>query len=244
MIVKATDLKNNLGKYLRAAAREEVIITSNGRNIARLTAYEEVPEPQLRDGVVMERTEAYGSMTRKVSYQEFLRITENSEERYEYIDGELYLLASPKTNHQTVLGELYFLFAGWFRGKKCRPMLAPYDITLKRSEESINVVQPDLAVICDLEENLNEKDYYMGVPALVVEILSESTRGKDSVRKLDLYMSTGIGEYWLVNPWNREITVYRFENRELMKNATFRQGETAVSYTFEGLEVSVETIFK
>ena len=46
-------------------------------------------------------------------------------------------------------------------------MLAPYDITLKRNAENINVVQPDLMVICDLEENLNEKNYYMGVPSLM-----------------------------------------------------------------------------
>jgi Uma2 family endonuclease len=55
-------------------------------------------------------------------------------------------------------------------------------------------------VICDLEEKLDERDYYMGTPALVVEILSESTRRKDLVKKLDLYMSTGIKEYWIVNP--------------------------------------------
>jgi len=44
--------------------------------------------------------------------------------------------------------------------EKYRPMFAPLDITLKRSTENINVVQPDLMVIAaspsDLEENLNE----------------------------------------------------------------------------------------
>ena len=40
MIVNATDLKNNLGKYLRLSAREEIVVTSNGRYVAKLTAYE------------------------------------------------------------------------------------------------------------------------------------------------------------------------------------------------------------
>jgi hypothetical protein len=44
-------------------------------------------------------------------------------------------------------------------------MFAPYDIKLNRSELNKNVVQPDLMVICDLEEKLGDDDYYMGVPA-------------------------------------------------------------------------------
>lgn len=243
MIVNSTDLKNNLGRYLRACEREEVIITSNGRKIARLTAFEENMEAAAGNGLVAERAEAYEFKPRKVSYEEFLEISENSDERYEYIDGEIYLLASPKTIHQKVLGNLYGIFYNWFNGKKCRPMLAPYDITLKRSQENINVVQPDLMIICDLEENLNEKDYYMGVPTLMVEIISESTRSKDFVKKSDLYMSTGVKEYWIINPLNREVTVFLFENNDVIKNATYKGQESIVSYTFEGLEVGLENIY-
>lgn len=244
MVINATDLKNNLGKYLRAAARDEIIITSNGRKVARLSAYEDTVKPSLPDSVVMERAESYELPPKKITYEEFLQISENSEERYEYIDGEIYLPASPKTVHQQVLGELYGIFYVWFKGKPCRPMLAPYDITLKRNAANINIVQPDLMVICDLEENLNEKDYYMGVPSLMVEILSESSRGKDSVKKLDLYMSTGVREYWIVNPFSKEVNVFLFENSDVAKNMTFKGHETLVSYIFDGLEVNLESIFK
>lgn len=244
MIINATDLKNNLGKYLRAVEREDIIITSNGRKVARLSAFQEdYSAPSDNTECVMETVPAYSMFPRKATYEEFLELSENSEERYEYIDGEIYLLASPKTTHQQVLGELFGIFYTWFKGKKCRPMLAPYDITLKRNNENINVVQPDLMVICDLEENLNEKDYYMGVPSLMVEILSESSRGKDSVKKLDLYMSTGVKEYWIVNPFSKEINIFLFDNYDVVKNCTYKNNEKAVSYTFEGLEVDLESIF-
>ena len=237
MIVNATELKNNLGKYLRLSAREEIVVTSNGRYVARLTAYEDAGATPAAGGMAGESAEAYDYAPRKATYEEFLRLTENSEERYEYIDGEIYLLASPRISHQKVLGELYIIFHAWFKGKQCRPMLAPFDITLWRNADSINVVQPDLMVICDLEEKRNEKDYYMGTPALMVEILSESTRRKDLVKKLDLYMSTGVREYWLVNPTNKEVTVYLFEQNDLSRNATYRNGETAVSLSGVGGEL-------
>jgi prevent-host-death family protein len=242
MIVNATDLKNNLGKYLRLSTREEIIITSNGIRVAKLSAYEDLEKVTVNNGHVKERAELY-EVPQKASYEEFLKLTENSDERYEYIEGEIYLLASPKTIHQKVLGEIYHTFYNWFQGKKCRPMLAPFDITLKRSSDNISVVQPDLMVICDLEENLNEKDYYMGVPTLVVEIISESTRSKDFIKKLDLYMSTGVKEYWIINPLNKELSIYLFEENNISKNVTYKNIEIAISYSFTGLEMSLAQIF-
>ncbi|MDF2984783.1 MAG: hypothetical protein K0R50_293 [Eubacterium sp.] len=242
MIINATDLKNNLGKYLRAAEREEIIITSNGRKVARLTSYQE-PMEHSSSETVMERAEAYTLYPRKATYEEFLQISENSDERFEYINGEIYLQASPKAVHQQILGELFGILYNWLKGKKCRPMLAPFDITLRRNSENINIVQPDLMVICDLEENINEKGYYMGVPSLMVEILSEGSLGKDSVKKLDLYMSTGVREYWIVNPFNKEVTVFLFENNDVLKNSTFKKEESMVSYILEGLKVSLQSIF-
>lgn len=243
MLVNATDLKNNLGKYLREAMREEIIVVSSGRKVARLTAYD---EPERQPDVALklgEPAEVYAAYPRRATYDEFLELTESTDDRYEYIDGVIYAMASPKTIHQQALGELYYVFASWFRGKRCRPMLAPYDITLRRFTEDINVVQPDLMVICDLEEKVNHQGYYMGVPDLLVEILSESTRGKDSVKKMDLYLSTGVREYWIVNPFRHEITVYLFDDKELVDSRCFQSGQMAASFIFDGLEIPVQSLF-
>ncbi len=243
MLVTATELKNKLGKYLREAMREDVIVVSNGRKVARLSAYDEYDVHAGLSLPIGERAELYAAYPRKATYEEYLELTNSSEERFEYIDGEIYYMASPKTIHQQILGELYYVFASWFRGRSCRPMLAPYDITLKRNAANINIVQPDLMVICDIEEKRNDKDYYMGVPSLVVEILSESTRGKDSVKKLDLYLSTGVQEYWIVNPFNQEITVFQFADGDVTVSRAYHRGEIADSFTFKGLQIAVGSLF-
>lgn len=241
MKVNSTEVQNNFGKYLMLAAREDVIITRNGTEIAKLSALE---NGDAERSTVSEKAEKYHYGGIKVSYQDFLELSQNSEERYEYIDGEIYLLSSPKTAHQRALTELLVLFHTGFQGKKCTPMVAPYDITLRRNPENINIVQPDLMVICDLEENLNENDYYMGIPTLVVEILSAGTRRKDLIKKLDLYMECGIQEYWIVNPLNREVTVYLFEDGDISDSITYRQSETVKSFLFPGLLVELERVFK
>lgn len=68
----------------------------------------------------------------------------------------------------------------------------------------------------------------------MVEIISESTRSKDFVKKLDLYMSTGVKEYWVINPLNREVIVYFFENGDIVENRTFKNDEKALSYHRSG----------
>jgi prevent-host-death family protein len=245
MKVNSTELQNNFGKYLMLSAKEDIIITRNGTEIAKLSALGDgIEESDAAPGVIREKAETYGYGGRSISYEEFLDLNQNTEERYEYIDGEVYLLASPKTTHQKALTELFGFFYNWFQGKKCTPMIAPYDITLSRNQDDFNVVQPDLMVICDLEEGVDENDYYKGIPQLVVEILSAGTRSKDLVKKLDLYMSCGVNEYWIVNPLNHEVTVYLFEDRTIYDSITYRKSETVQSFIFQGLSVELDRFLK
>ncbi len=244
MIVSSTEIQNNFGRYLMLAAKEPVTITKNGRVVAQLTSLVDNPEEKNEFMIAETSRHAYGG--RDASYEEYLELSNNSDDRYEYIDGEIYYMASPRTTHQKSLTKLFGIFYYFFSDKKCSVMTAPYDITLKRPEqnEKNNIVQPDLVVICDLEDNLDERDYYMGIPELVIEILSDSTRAKDMVKKLDLYKNCGIKEYWIVNPDQQEITVYLFESRDIKEFKTYRVQETASSYLFQNLKVKLAAVFK
>lgn len=245
MNVSSTEVQNNFGRYLFLSAKEDIIITKNGLAVAKLCAIcDESAKAGAAARMVAEEAAKYGYGGRKGTYQEFLELTRDNEERYEYIDGEIYYLASPKITHQFVLTELVGIFYIWFKGKKCRPYVAPCDITLRRFPEDINVVQPDLMVICDLEEKLNKRDYYMGVPTLVVEIISESTSRKDHFKKLDLYSECLVQEYWIVSPQNREVTVYHMQEGAAVTIRSYKKSETAESCVFAGLTVELETIFR
>lgn len=266
MIVNSTEFQNNFGKYLMLVAKEDVIITRNGREVARLTTVDYQPgRANYMDAAVREEVAEYLFNNRKATYEEFLELSKDSQYRYEYIDGEIYLLASPRTSHQVAMTKLFGILINWFEGKKCIPIAAPYDLTLWRdidknrmddeldtkseSESDVqssvkpSIVQPDLMVICDLEEKLNDNGYYIGVPALVIEIVSESTQSRDYVKKLDLYMSCGVQEYWIVNPLNKSITIFHFEDMDICDNVTYKKSEIAKSYIFDGLAVEVDKVF-
>jgi prevent-host-death family protein len=236
MIITSTEAQNNFGKYLRLVEEEDIVITKNGKKVARLVKFYENADSMIREG-----SSAYSHEGMRVTYEEFLKIARESENRYEYIDGQIYLLASPKFRHQRTVLELSVRFSSWFKDKACQPLTAPFDVTLYK-EGKPNVVQPDLLVICD-QDKINEDGTYTGTPTLVVEVLSESTRSKDLVIKLKLYMQSGVEEYWAVNPFSEEISIYRFAEREIEKVKTFKKGEQAGSFRFPGLAVVVDEIF-
>ena len=114
MIVSSTEVQNNFGKYLMLAAKEDVIITRNGMVIAKLTAVEDDAAGEEKVSENLTKYGWYGG--RKATYEEFLELTRHSEDRYEYIDGEIYYLASPKP-YQVVLTELLVIFITGSRGK-------------------------------------------------------------------------------------------------------------------------------
>ena len=99
-IVTATELKQNFGKYMGHVEKfNDVVITKNGKKVARLTPYVTDLEQYL---VVRDKALDYQYGGKKVSYEEFMAIYEKSELRMEFISGEIHLLASPSVTHQQV----------------------------------------------------------------------------------------------------------------------------------------------
>lgn len=231
MRVPSTELQNNFGRYLKfAEAGEEIIVTKNGRDVAILA------KVGPSDSMVRETTYPCRPKSEWVTYEEYLALVEQSEQRYELIDGVLYNLVSPSYAHQKVVSELLVRFNHWFKGKPCTPLTSPFDVTLKKAEDNIFVMQPDILVICD-RENIDAQGKYHGVPAFVVEVPSPSTSAKDLTKKTELYMVCGVREYWVVDPKNRSVAVHAFAQGDIADYAVFSKDDEARSMTFAGLSV-------
>lgn len=182
-VITATEFKTNLGMYIDYVTDDnDVVITKNGKKVARLTPYLTEIE---RYFTVKDRALDYQYGGKKVSYEEFMEIYEHSELRMEYINGEIVILASPSPFHQDTSGNLYTHLRAYLKDKKCKVFFAPFDVHFyKKDLKTPDVMQPDLLIVCDLENSVNEKGRYTGTPTLCIEILSKSTRTKDMIDKL------------------------------------------------------------
>lgn len=235
MRVPTTKFQNAFGKYLKLATEgSDIIVTKNGEGVAKLITYN---NPTIN--IIKEGSPNYCQRNR-VSYDQFIEITDKSDTRFELIDGTIYQLASPSHNHQKVIGELFAVMHPFFLNRDCLPVLSPYDVKLFNDAEAFdddpNIVQPDILVICD-EEKVNKEGRYQGIPSLVVEVISPSTRSKDMLTKLNLYAKSGIKEYWIVDLKKSRIYLYQFEEREIEKVVGLDLGEVIHSVYFRGLKV-------
>lgn len=132
------------------------------------------------------------------------------ERRVELIDGVIYDMSSPSFVHQGVAGEVYLQIANFIRDNKgeCIARIAPVDVRLDCDNRTI--VQPDVLVICD--KSKIKRWGIMGAPDFVLEVLSESTKRKDSLTKTSKYAAAGVREYWIIDPDNKKLLVHDFEN--------------------------------
>jgi prevent-host-death family protein len=236
MRITSTEAQNNFGKYLKyTEVNEEIIITRNGKDVAKI-----VPcSSSVKEGAAEYRTNSEW-----VTYEEYLELVEKSEHRFELIDGVIYNMASPSYKHQNAVHELHGAFYLWFKGKPCKPLTSPFDVTFIKEENNICVVQPDILVLCD-QHNIDQNGKYNGIPDLVVEVLSPSTRGKDLINKLDLYKQCGVKEYWVVDPMNDSIFVYSLSENDIIDFKSYQKNAnlTAASVHFHGLEITLSDVF-
>lgn len=129
--------------------------------------------------------------------------------RVELIDGYFYYMTAPMTRHQLFVGELFRAISNYIRDNKgkCIPFMAPTDVQLDCDNKTI--VQPDIFILCN-PDKLTEKNLF-GNPDFIIEVLSPSTSRKDRYIKTRKYKDAGVREYWLVDPWKKNVLVYIFD---------------------------------
>lgn len=131
------------------------------------------------------------------------------ETRAELIEGQFYYMAAPSRIHQKILMELSGAIRDYIKSGKGSCEVYPAPFAVKLSQDKKTIVEPDISVICDVRK-LTDRGC-SGAPDWIIEIVSPSNSSHDYIRKLNLYANAGVREYWIVNPQNRTVLVYFFE---------------------------------
>ncbi|MDN5332307.1 MAG: hypothetical protein PWP45_1532 [Tepidanaerobacteraceae bacterium] len=182
--------------------------------------------------------------SKKYTYADYL--TWPDDERWEIIDGIAYMQAAPAWQHQAVVLELARQFADYLRGKSCMVFTAPFDLRLpeenEKDEDTKNVLQPDIVVICN-KEGLKGTGYY-GIPDLIIEVTSPSTSRKDRLLKFNKYEKVGVKEYWIVDPDGKFVSVFTLqENKRYGRPELYSDKDKIKVSIFPDLVIDLEPVF-
>ena len=125
---------------------------------------------------------------------------------YEIIGGEKIMAPSAGSYHNRVMGGFYIDIANYVRKNNCGEVFTDnVDLYLPDGSR----YKPDLIVVKAENENIIDwRGGIHGVPDMVVEILSKSTKKKDTTIKKDTYELNGVKEYLIVDPFMEVVDVY------------------------------------
>lgn len=124
--------------------------------------------------------------------------------RYELLDGALVVTPAPGSAHQVAAFEVAKRLDAATTGTDLLVLVAPLEVALSDSV----VLQPDVVVAH--RGDLDERGVN-GVPVLVVEVLSPSTRRLDLGSKRAAYEAAGVGAYWVVDPAVPNLSAWRLD---------------------------------
>jgi len=186
----------------------------------------------------------------KLTFDEYLNYSDNTDNRYELIDGELIALPPESEPNNFIANYLFFYLAssGLVPLRLIKTHNCEVQVAVLRSGDAANRY-PDLIILepehIPLTANRLTITFDMLPPRLVVEVVSPGRVGRerDYERKRAQYSARGIAEYWVIDPIQQVVTVLRLENGQYVEVGVFRDGEAMMSPMFPQLSLTVQQIF-
>ena len=158
--------------------------------------------------------------------------------RYELIDGVVYAMAPPSTNHGHIGIELVGQLWVFLKGKPCKVFHESLGVRLNADEDDDTFFIPDIAVVCD-KSKLDDKGCN-GAPDLVIEILSPSTASRDWNIKKRKYLEAGVREYWIVDPAIKKVYIHLTDGNPPKE---YGETEAAPVGVLEGCSIDLSAVF-
>jgi Uma2 family endonuclease len=136
------------------------------------------------------------------SVEEYLVLERASQERYEYLDGDILLMAGESREHADISSNLLREFGNQLKGTSCRAWTKDMKVRSGPSPESAATTKgmyshPDIVVVCGEPEFHDEHTDVLTNPRLIIEVLSPSTEAFDRGTK-----------FWRYRSWNQTLTNY------------------------------------
>jgi Uma2 family endonuclease len=173
----------------------------------------------------------------RFTYEDYLSVPEGSPERFEIIDGELFVTPTPRFRHQQVVVNVSRVLSTLAIDHGLGEVVSG-PITVRLADDS--VTEPDVIFLRTERLGIVERGRVHGAPDLVVEVLSPSNRDYDRGLKRRRYLASGVPELWILDADEDTVEVWRpgaTEPETLREIVTWRVGER----TFE---VALADIFR
>jgi Uma2 family endonuclease len=176
-------------------------------------------------------------------YDDYQSLPGPADRRYELLDGDILMVPVPTTVHQRIARNLEYLLIGICRRHDLGVIFhSPVDVVFGQGKDR-EIVEPDIVFISKARMEMIELKEIRGDPDLVVEILSAGTEDRDRGYKRVLYGRYGVREYWVIDPEETRVEVYRHHEGGLTLAATLGTGDILSSPLLANVAISLAEVF-
>jgi Uma2 family endonuclease len=142
----------------------------------------------------------------RYTVEEYLTLERASEERHEYLDGEIYAMAGESLAHGDICMNLGRELSTQLRGTSCRALSRDTKVRsgpLPVRQRSVKGLfsYPDIVVVCGQPQFLDEHQDVLINPTVIIEVLSPTTEAFDRGEKFRRYRAFNptLSDYVLVS---------------------------------------------
>ena len=172
-----------------------------------------------------------------------LELIPDNGNRYEIINGELYMTRAPHWKHQKTCGRLFTALDIWSIATKLGETAMGAGVIFGDKDDVI----PDVVWVskAKYEILIDKSGHLLGAPDIAIEVLSAGTDNekRDREVKLKLYSSQGVLEYWIADWREKKLQVYRRENGVLKLAMTLFANDTLTSPLLPEFSCALAQIF-
>src|SRR5690606_33798050 len=159
----------------------------------------------------------------KYTIEEYLKMEEAATEKHEYYRGEIFAMSGSKVPHNIISMNLAGQLYNKLKGKKCKPYNSDQRIHI---EENTLFTYPDISIVCGLVKTLNNDNWNILNPTVIIEVLSPSTKNYDRGEKFMLYRAIPtLKEYILVDSERIHIEAFRLNKNERWELEEYNDAE-------------------
>lgn len=160
--------------------------------------------------------------------------------RYEVIDGELFVAPPPVREHQHAAGNLYGAIWSYLQP---HPIGLVYMAPLGVKLDGSNGIQPDVLYVSNERREILTDRGVEGAPDLVIEVLSPSTRARDLGIKLRRYAAGGVEHYWIADPRLKSLAARELGADGYGAPSVYEVGDVFRPSLFPGLAIVIASIW-
>ncbi|MDQ2862340.1 MAG: Uma2 family endonuclease [Bacteroidota bacterium] len=148
----------------------------------------------------------------KISIEEYLEMENDSTEKNEYYRGEVFAMSGAKMPHNTLSKNMLGTLFSKLKGKKCQPYGS--DVRIHIPSNTL-FTYPDISIICGKAITLNDDEWNVLNPTVIIEVLSKSTKNYDRGEKFKLYRDIPtLQEYILADSESMHIEIFRLNENK------------------------------